>query len=234
MENYINYEKNMKMLSQAVKYCEENFLHDEIIQELKLDNDLKKQLCIIELKKLNNQQEADILTENLINKPGPVRETVSYKILDLIPFYQDFFQTKNITDIFVKAISDINPSVSRNVIEIIKYIYDVDYLYQNILKEIKITLENINTEEKNRSYVINKKNFKLYWNLEALISIYDKIPADDELSELLKLTSNSNDYTIREKTAKTASLLSAKNPKFKEITDILADDINIYVRRYVN
>ena len=44
MENYleINYEKNMQMLSEAAKYCEENFLHKDIIKILQEDNDLKK------------------------------------------------------------------------------------------------------------------------------------------------------------------------------------------------
>ena len=81
MENYleINYEKNMQMLSEAVKYCEENFLHEDIIKILKEDNDLKKQLCLIELKSVDSQEEADILTFNLTNHSGPVRETTSLR-----------------------------------------------------------------------------------------------------------------------------------------------------------
>ena len=41
-----NFHHNMSMLDNAIKYCEKNFLHDDIINELYNDDDLKKQLCI--------------------------------------------------------------------------------------------------------------------------------------------------------------------------------------------
>ncbi len=238
MENYleINYENNIKMLSLAYKYCQENFLHDEIIEILSGDDDIKKQLCLIELDCVNSQKEADILVWNLTGKSGPVRETASFKILDLISQaeFKSFFQTKEILNTFVKSITDINPSVSRNAVEFIKYIDDYEYLYNEILKEIKITLSNINETSKNRSYVQNKKNFNLYWNLEALAGISDKVVPTSELQGLLEKTALSNDYTIREKTAKVAYLFSSKNSNFKKIIELLKDDNNIYVKKFVD
>lgn len=238
MENYleINYENNIKMLSLAYKYCQENFLHDEIIEILSGDDDIKKQLCLIELDCVNSQKEADILVWNLTGKSGPVRETASFKILDLIfqEEFKSFFQTKEILNTFIKSITDINPSVSRNAVEFIKYVDDYEYLYNEILKEIKITLSNIDETSKNRSYVQNKKNFNLYWNLEALAGISDKVVPTSELQGLLEKTALSNDYTIREKTAKVAYLLSSKNSKFKKIIELLKDDNNIYVKKFVN
>ena len=237
MKNFleINYDKNMNMLSQAIKYCETNFLHEDLINELFLDNDLKKQLCIILISKLNSQSEANILVSNLIEKSGPIRETVSFKILDLITNenYQKFFQTQDILDIFTKAITDINPSVSRNLIEIIKYTNDAFYLYNNIVSEIKKTLNEIQQIKQNKSYIMNKKNFNLYWNLEAIISIIDKISITDELLEILKITSLSKDYTIREKTAKAANLALKKDNKFHIIKEILKNDNNIYIQKYI-
>ena len=179
MENYleINYEKNMKILSHAINCCERELSYEQIIQVLKGDDDIEKQLRLIELNKIDSQEDADILVFNLTQHSGPVRETCAYKIQDLIsnPDYSKYFQTQEIIDTFVKSITDINPSVSRSAVEFIKYIENFEYLYQSIITELKETLSQLDVEIKNRSYVQNKKNFNLYWNLEALISISDKI-----------------------------------------------------------
>ena len=237
MENYleINYDKNLKMLLQAFSYCEVNLKHEEIINELLGDNDLKKQLCLIELNILISQAEADILVSNLINQSGPIRETASFKILEFIKDekYRHLFQKREILDIFVKGITDINPSVSRNVVEIITCVDDWEYLYNSILSEIKMTLSKFDDMKQERSYVTNKKNFNLYWNLEAIVSISSKLKPDNLLLEILTQTALSNDYTIREKTAKTANVLSKNNIAFMKVLNILKDDDNIYVLKYV-
>ena len=223
MDNYleINYENNMKALSEAIECCEQEYSHAQILEILKSDDDIKKQLALIELKNLNSQEEADILIWNLTGKSGPIRETTAYKISDLIKNsdFSKYFQSNKTIDTIVKSITDINPSVSRYSLEIIKYIDNTDYLYNKILEEINKTLDTIDKEAKNRSYVQNKKNFNLYWNLEALNNIADKISAGNELIEILKITANSNDYTIREKTAKCAAAFADKNSNFKQITD---------------
>lgn len=237
MDNYLelNYESNMKNLATALEYCEEELSHDDIVNELYNDNDIKKQLCLIELKEIRNQQEANILVENLTGKAGPVRETTAFKILDLISKeeYKIFFQTEEIVRIFVKGITDINPSVSRNVTEIIKYIRKSEMLKELIINKAQKTISETDTTAKNRSYVQNKKNFNLYWNLEALISISDKIMPCEKIFNILKKTAISNDYTIREKTAKAALIFSQKNPIFKEILEMLYEDNNIYVKKYL-
>ncbi len=238
MENFseINYKKNMNMLSQAVKYCKINFLHDDLINELYHNNDLKKQLCIILISKLNSQAEADALVCNLTGKSGPVRETTACKILELIknPDYQPYFQTQNITDAFIKAVTDINPSVSRNITETIKYVLNAQYIFDNIIKEIKASLNETLKIKKNRSYLKNRKNFGLYWNLEAVAGISDKIQPDNELLEILKLTALSDDYTIREKTAKTARCFISRDNRYSAVLDLLKNDNNIYVKKYID
>lgn len=237
MENYleINYEKNMSMLSQAISYCDEDLSHEDIIKELSSDNDLKKQLCLIELNKINSQKEADILVWNLTGKSGPIRETASFKILDLISRdeFRHFFQSKEILGIFIKGITDINPSVSRNIVEVIKYVDDSQLLYFEIIKELENTLSQMEDVKQNRSYVLNKKNFNLYWNIEALISISSRVISDEKLLEILKQTALSIDYTIREKTAKAAMEFSLTNSVFNEIIDILKADENVYVRKHL-
>ena len=231
MENYleINFEKNMKMLSQAIMHCEQKLSHEEIIDVLKGDDDIEKQLRLIELNEIKSQEEADILVFNLTQHSGPVRETAAYKICELIENdkFCRYFQSEKIMNTFVKAITDINPTVSRNAIEIIKYIENAQYIYKKIIEEINTTLAQLDVETKNRSYVQNKKNFNLYWNLEGLISISEKIQPNAELKKILKITAQSNDYTIREKTAKVANIF-----KLTEILEILKDDTNVYVRKY--
>lgn len=238
MENYheINFEQNMKILSQAIKCCEENLTHQDIIDVLKGDDDIKKQLCLIDLNAINSQEEADILVFNLTGKSGPVRETAAYKIGDLISRseYKKYFQTEDIINTFIKAITDINPSVSRTTIEFLQHVENMQFLYGGIILEINNTLGQIDIEAKNRSYVQNKKNFNLYWNLEAIISIADFISPKEELFEILKNTACSNDYTIREKVAKAASIFARTNPLYSKIIEQLKDDTNIYVRKYIN
>ena len=216
--------------------CEENLSHNDIIEVLKGDDDIKKQLCLINLSTINSQEEANTLVFNLTGKSGPVRETAAYKIGDLISKeeYTKYFQTKEIINTFIKAITDINPSVSRATVEFLKYVENTNHLYKGILLEINNTLEQIDIEAKNRSYVQNKKNFNLYWNLEAIISISDFISPAEELLGILKNTASSNDYTIREKVAKAASIFTIKNPIFNQIIEILKDDTNIYVKKYIN
>lgn len=232
MENYleINFEKNMKMLSQAIMHCEQELSHEQIIEVLKGDDDIEKQLRLIELQEIKSQEEADILVFNLTQHSGPVRETAAYKISELIANNEfcKYFQTNKIMDTFVKAITDINPTVSRNAIEIIKHVENTEYIYEKIIEEINTTLAQLDIETKNRSYVQNKKNFNLYWNLEALISIAERIQPNNKLSEILKITAQSNDYTIREKTAKAANIF-----KLSEILEILKSDTNVYVKKYI-
>ena len=232
MENYleINFEKNMKMLSQAIMHCEQKLSHEQIMEVLQGDDDIEKQLRLIELQEIKSQEEADILVFNLTQHSGPVRETAAYKISELIANNEfcKYFQTNKIMDTFVKAITDINPTVSRNAIEIIKHVENTEYIYEKIIEEINTTLAQLDIETKNRSYVQNKKNFNLYWNLEALISIAERIQPNNKLSEILKITAQSNDYTIREKTAKAANIF-----KLSEILEILKSDTNVYVKKYI-
>ena len=229
----INYENNMKLLNEAIACCEAQYSHEELINELSCDNDIKKQLCIIEIKKLNSAQEAYLLVQNLTGKSGPVREVCSFKILDLIQNkdYREFFQSKEIENILIKGIVDINPSVSRNIVEAIKYINDKKYLINNIITEINKTIEELKNTTKNRSYTLNKKNFNLYWNLEALISINEAVEPNEKLIKIITTTAHSNDYTIREKTAKLIFLLKNNNI-FSNLAESLRNDENMYVNNY--
>ena len=235
MENYleINYEKNMQMLSEAISYCEEELQHSDLINELSKENDIKKQLCIIEIKQINSQEEANLLVYNLTGKSGPIREVCSFKILDLIENekYNHYFQTKEIIDVITKGITDINPMVSRNMVEVVKFIKDSDYLINNIISEINTTMSEMEDVKRNRSYELNKKNFNLYWNMEALIALSNKITLTDEIINIVNFIAQSNDYTVREKAAKFISFFD-NNEIFSNLIQTLKNDENIYVNKY--
>jgi hypothetical protein len=235
MENYleINYEKNMQMLSEAISYCEEELQHSDLINELSKENDIKKQLCIIEIKQINSQEEANLLVYNLTGKSGPIREVCSFKILDLIENenYNHYFQTKEIIDVITKGITDINPMVSRNMVEVVKFIKDSDYLINNIISEINNTISEMEDIKQNRSYELNKKNFNLYWNMEALIALSNKITLTDEVINIINFIAKSNDYTVREKAAKFISFFDNKEI-FSNLIQTLKNDENIYVNKY--
>lgn len=237
MENYteINYEKNMAMLERAYSFSRISRTHDEIMAVLASSDDLQKQLCLIELDALFNQTEADILVSNLTDNPGPVRETCSFKVFDLIQCseYKKYFQTREILDSFSRAVTDINPSVSRNAVEIIKHVNDVDYIYNKIISEINKTLSEFNVNSSNHSYDTNKKNFNLYWNLEAVISLSSEIIPGKEIVSILNVTAASGDYTIREKTAKLLSVINCEKIDAKSALELLKNDENIYVRKYL-
>lgn len=233
MEDYLElYENNMQNLNHAINCCNMEYTHDDLINELLSEDDIKKQLCIIEINEINSQKEADLLVYNLTGKSGPVRESSSFKILELIKNsdYKSYFQTKEIINTIVKGITDINPSVSRNMVDTIIYIDDYDYLINQIINEIKQTLASMEDIKQNRSYKANKKNFNLYWNLEALANLSDKININNDIVDIIKIVSTSNDYTIREKAAKFICLI--KNPIFNDIAEILKNDENIYVRKH--
>jgi len=138
----IDYNKNLEMLSIAAEYCSKQLNHADIISGLSENDDLKKQICIIELSYIENQNEADILAGNLTGHSSPIREAASYKILELIQKddFKPFFQTEDILNSFSKAVIDINPSVSRNAVQIIKYADNKTYIYNNLIEEINCTL----------------------------------------------------------------------------------------------
>ena len=233
MEDYSElYENNMQNLNHAIDCIGVKYTHEDLINELLSDDDIKKQLCIIEIKEINSQKEADLLVYNLTGKSGPVREAASFKILELIKRtdYKHYFQTENIINTIVKGITDINPTVSRNMVDAVIFIDNFEFLINRIIVEIKQTLASMEDIKQNHSYKANKKNFNLYWNLEALSNLSDKININNDIVNIIKIVSNSNDYTIREKAAK--FICTVQNSIFNDIAEILKNDVNIYVRKH--
>ena len=222
--------QDIELTKLAYSYSQEEYSHENIINILSQNDEIKKQICIINLKKLNSQAEADLLISNLTNHPTPVREVTSYKILELCPEFSRYFQSEKHLDIFLAGIIDINPSVSRNVVDILEFAENKQYCLNAIKPKISELNKEISEIPKNKSYMANKKNFSLYWYLEALYVFLKSPEPDEEIVDIIDLCSQSNEYTIREKCAKIVSLFqNSTNSKLNTIFERLQNDENFYV-----
>lgn len=226
---------NTKMIEKAYEYCCQNLSHQDIIAELQTDDELKRQLCILSLKYLDDDKEADILLSNLTNNSGPIREAASVKINELIKNenFVSLFQKEATINIFLKAVMDVNPSVCRNIIEILPAVEKHKYLINRLFEIIFELFEELKDFKDYKSHVINKKVFKLYWSLEAAVNLLPFIDFCPEFEEILTRAAFFEEYTIREKSAKIISLLKYKTAKIDELISILQNDENLYVRRYL-
>ncbi len=228
----VNISDNIDIAEFAYENCHKNFSHEEILLELKGNDDIKKQICIINLDNINASSEAEILANTLTNQSTPIREACAFKINQFMKSekFVCFFQDEKIIDIFINAINDVNPTVARSIIEIIDKIENISYLKEKLYKKIFSILEELKEFISVKNYLLNKKTFNLYWCLETISALTEKIEPDEELLEIIQISSKFNDYTIREKTAKIVKLYNTK--LFEPLRIKLSDDENFYVRRY--
>ena len=230
-----NLNSNAK-LTYAAELIEKNLSQDKILNYLKSGSDTEKQVAALKLETVRDGNDAICLANNLIGQDGKIREIVSLKIAEFINNnnYSKFFLQKDIYDKFLQAITDINPHVCRNIISIIN-IDDADFIKYFIPKLLKITQELIDIVKKfdfqDGKYKINKEVFKLYWCLEAIYELAQKINLR-EIKNIVKQTKDINEYTLREKTAKILTKLNLEDEEINNIRKILKQDKNYYVRRF--
>ena len=203
---YKNLDENFE---KAVNLVERVFSHEQLISMLENGNIPEKQIAALRLEKLNSGKDAEILIKNLIGQDGKIREAVSLKIKEFA-FNKDYgnyllsFDKDFLSDYFLAAIIDINGNICRNIIDVLGFINSSeDFVREFCAKLIKLIYELFDKikefDFKDGKYKVNKEVFKLYWCLEALNVYYDKIPIN-ELKEILKISKDIDEYTIREKT----------------------------------
>ena len=227
----------LKDIEKAVMLCDKKYTNTDIWEVLKQKSteenkqlDIEKQICILNLKSVKSQDEADLLVHHLTQHHGLIRETCAQKINEFFkdPTYQGFFQTKNISDSLLKAVNDINPNICRLIIEILPLIEDKKYFLSNLYERIEFVFTEI--EKLKRSTCYTKKVFNLYWCLEALAVL--KAPIDERLISVLNRSSRCKEYTIREKTAMVLHLLEESTKETNDIKTFLKNDENFYVKQY--
>lgn len=229
--------QDIELTKRAYAYSQKEYSHDEIMKIILSEDEIEKQICIINLAALRSKKEAHALVSNLTGHMTPVRELTSFKILELLQNGEciDYFQDENTLSVFLDGVIDINPAVSRNMVEILKYIKNKKFCLDSLKIRIKKLIDEIREVPKNKSYIANKKNFSLYWYLEALYVLLKPENLDDDYTEILEECSLSNEYTIREKCAKILSLLkNSHDERMKNIISRLQNDENFYVLNRLN
>jgi hypothetical protein len=217
-----------------VKMSKKKYDYQELIDLLSSDEIAEKQIAVLQLNEIKSKKDALILASKLVNQDGKIREAAAFKIDELAqnPDYTDFFMDEKIFDIFLLGIMDINGNVCRYVINLCKLKQFQEYLCEKLPESIIKILAEIKKLNKNeKQYKISKRNFQLYWCLEALYNIIENIKPE-KITEILLITGEFSDYTIREKTAKI--LTKVNNQDLYELKEKLKNDENYYVRKELN
>lgn len=228
--------ENINFAEQAYLYCLENKEHEEIIELLNSNEELKKQAAIIKLKKVNSYAEATIFISNIIGQSSLIREITAIKLNEFMKDekYRHFFEQDDIFEKLTNAIIDVNPTVCRNVIEILDKIDNKKYFIDKISANFLEAYEEVKDYKNYKSYEASKKIFKLYWYLEAIFVLIVDFTEADDFSRILKIAAEFSDYTIREKAAKIIAKISDFSDEVENYKNMLQKDENIYVRRYLS
>ena len=84
---YLNscYEENLdKNFSKAVNLCETQHSRKDLFNFLRNGNMPEKQFAALEIDRISDSDEAEILVSNLTGCDGKIREAVAFKISELI------------------------------------------------------------------------------------------------------------------------------------------------------
>lgn len=218
----------------AMKMCGVKYDYERLIALLQSKKIVEKQFSVLSLTEIKSENDAEMLVSNLVGQDGKIREAVALKVNEFInnSQFKDFFVNERIYPIFLQAIMDINGNVCRQIVDIVTFDKSLKkYFCEKLPESIRIILAEIKKiDSQSRQYVISKRNFQLYWCLEALYNIIDVIDFE-EIKEILLQSGEFYDYTIREKTAKI--LTKIEKMELKELKEKLRNDENYYVRRFL-
>lgn len=229
-DNETNFEVNFNSIMNA---CNNNYSYNDLIELLASDKIIEKQFAALELEEIKSKEDAFVLVSNLVGQDGKIREAVAFKINELIKEedYLEYFIGDEFFEIFLEGIMDINGNVCRKIVELSNIKEFNEYLCKKLPERIKEILKEIKKlDENDKQYKISKRNFQLYWCLESLFSIFEKIELK-QLKDILLITGEFDDYTIREKTAKI--LIKIDISELNDLKNKLKNDTNYYVRRYL-
>lgn len=209
-----------------------NYNYEALINQLSSENIKEKHFAVLELEEIRSCEDAKLFVSNLVGQDGKIREAAAFKINEFFKTHEycEFFIDEDIFAVLIQGIMDINGNVCRQICSLNNEEFN-KYLSKNLPSETdKILIRISEIEVNEKQYVISKRNFQLYWCLEALCNIIDKVEFAN-IKDILLKTGEFNDYTIREKTAKI--LTKIDHSEFSELKEKLKNDENYYVRRYL-
>lgn len=217
----------------ALNLLDKEFSHQELITFLETGSVIERQFASLNLKDVQNKDEANLLLNNLVGVDGKIREATALKVSELtFKTPELFFDNRNF-DLFLNATIDIDSNVCRLAISSalnIKQFKEFSTFYTDgVIKIINTALDEISKFTfRDKKYKINKQIFKIYWCLEALIYFYE-FAKDEDLEKVLINCANLPEYTVREKCAKILTKINL-TPSLKELKTKLENDENYYVR----
>lgn len=218
----------------AIRMSLRQYDYRELIGFLTSDKIVERQIAALELNEIKSEEDAFILASNLVGQDGKIREATAFKVNELVKnsTFSDFFIGEKFFSLFLEGIMDINGNVCRQIVGLTDIKAFGEYLSQKLPERINELLIEIDKIDKmSKQYAISKRNFQLYWCLEALYNIID-ITDFEKIKEILLITGEFYDYTIREKTARILTKL--ENPELNGLKKKLKHDDNYYVKRYLN
>lgn len=232
IDSELNLETNFNI---AMKMSECEYDYSALIEYLKSDKLVEKQIAVLKLSEIKSEPDAQILVSNLVGQDGKIREAVAFKVNEFIqnPQFVELFKSEIIFETLLKGIMDINGNVCRQIVDLVGSVNEFDdYLCANLPNRISIILDEIQKiDEESKQYVVSKRNFQLYWCLEALSGLIGRINIES-VRDIIFKAGEFQDYTIREKAAKI--LARVDYSEFDEIKNKLSNDDNYYVRRCFN
>lgn len=223
--------------NKALELSNENNDYESIISLIQSDEIVKKQIAVLKLNEIRTKEDAKILVSHLINQDGKIREVVAFKLCELSknPIYFELLCNEELYPIYLKGITDINGNICRQVVEFTNTLSSNnsfrEYMCINLPEQINTIWEQIEELDlSSKQYVVSKRNFQLYWSLEALYTYVTELNADI-LNPILYKIVEFYDYTIREKAARILTKLD--DSEYINLKDQLRSDENYYVRRYL-
>lgn len=231
----INLDK--EIFEQACNLCEKSFSEDEIWHVLDNGSDVEKQIAILKIDNIEEKVKSNVLVSHLTGQDGPIREAVAIKLNELVVQkkcnwvdFEEFYR------VYVDALCDVNPNVSRSVIDFLPELKNQTVLLRlifNKVEQIFSRIENPDIEQKN---FLTVRLFNLYWCLDAIGALLEKQMVFDDVDRLcffLEKATYFNNYTIDEKIARILATPLFKNKK-NFIIDKIQNVNNFYVKRYLN
>ena len=227
-------QNDMTHFNSAVELFEQNFSHEDLINLLKNGNVVEKQYSVLNLERLNDENEAHLLISNLVGVDGKIREAVAFKLVEFAKEMPEIFLNAENFENFVNGTIDIDGNVCRKVIEASVYLKYNEEFSKYYVKGLSRIVENALDEIskftfRDKKYTINKQIFKIYWCLEALKYFYEDLPIE-ELKNILSECSKLSEYTVREKCAEILIHLDL-DEELSKVMYMLEHDENYYVRK---
>lgn len=229
----INLDK--EIFEKACSLCEKDFSHEEILQTLANGNDVEKQITILKIKQLKSNEEAELLISHLTGHDGPIREVCAIKLNELITKKEcPLIDNKQFYPTFADAICDVNPNISRTIIDFLPILNMQHYMLELLINKIETIFQRIENPDLEQKNFLTVRLFNLYWCLEAIGTLIHNLENFDSKIKLLNFLEKAvkfNNYTIDEKVARILVSSTYKNSN-NNIIEELKSSQNFYVRRY--